>query len=232
MAGGVDRNLRAITFGLTLLVALGAAVWFGSWQHARGGANEPPQNRGTVAGFTTYAVPSAHFSIAVPRSWRSFTAEEAFADSTALDQLTRENPEFAQFRDALSDQRSPMKLIAIDPNVRGGFATNANVIAQDVPDDFSFEDFARESEAELQALEGMTTGLRSETVDLPAGKAQRLTYTGHFTFSGQERSIATLQYGLVAGGWTYVITFTTLPALADGYENDFERSIGSFSTGD
>ena len=233
MAGGVSPNhARTLAFGITVLVALGAAVWYGTWQHARGGANEQPQNRGTVAGLTTYAVPSADFSLAVPQSWRTFTAEEAFADSAALDQLTRENPEFAQFRDALSDPRSPMKLIAVDPNVRGGFATNANVIAQDVPDDFSFEDFVRESAAEIRTLEGMTTGLQSKVVDLPAGRAQRLTYEGHFTFDGQERSIATLQYGLVADGWNYVITFTTLPELTDGYESDFERSIGSFSTGD
>jgi hypothetical protein len=233
MAAGVSPNLaRTLAFGMTILLAITGAVYYGSWRHARGPANQDPEQLATIDGFTTYAVPSAKFSMAVPQSWRTFTAEEAFADSGALDQLTRENPEFAQFRDVLSDPRSPMKLIAIDPNVRGGFATNANVIAQDVPDDFSFEDFVRESEAELRALEGMTTGLQSKTVDLRAGKAQRLTYEGHFTFSGQERSIATLQYGLVADGWTYVITFTTLPEFADEYENDFERSIGSFSTGD
>ena len=78
----------------------------------------------------------------------------------------------------------------------------------------------------------MSAGLQTRIVDLPAGRAQRLTYEGRFTFDGQERTIATLQYGLVADGWTYVITFTTLPELADEYENDFERSIGSFSTGD
>ena len=229
MAGGVTTNSLRWFF---VAVAAAVALWIGLSRIAAGPPNEHPEARGTVAGFTTYAVPSAEFSMAVPQAWRTFTAEEAFSDTAALDQLTRENPEFAQFRDALSDPRSPMKLIAIDPNVRGGFATNANVIAQDVPDDFSFEDFARESEAELRALEGMTTGLQSTIVDLPAGKAQRLTYEGHFTFSGQERSIATLQYGLVADGWTYVITFTTLPELADEYENDFERSIGSFSPGD
>jgi hypothetical protein len=230
MAGAVDHNLRAIVIGATILSALAAAVWFGSWQNSRGGANEQPKERGTVAGFTTYEVSSANFSIAVPQSWRTFTAEEAFGDSEALDQLERENPEFAQYRDALSDPRSPMKLVAVDPNVRGGFATNVNVIAQKVSDDFSFEDFAQQSEAEIRQLAGMSTGMQTKVVELPAGRAQRLSYQATFTLNGQERSISTLQYGLVADGWLYVITYTTLPQHADEYRNDFERSVSLFTT--
>ena len=183
-----------------------------------------------MAGFTTYAVPSANFSIAVPQSWRTFKADEVFADGEALDELERENPEFAQYRDALSDPRSPMKLVALDPKVRGGFATNVNVVAQDVPDDFTFEDFAQANEAELRTLSGVTAGLESNEVNLPAGRAQRLTYQARFTFSGQERSITTLQYGLVVDGWAYVITYTALPEYADEYRDDFERSAGSFSS--
>jgi hypothetical protein len=194
-------------------------------------ANERPEARGTVAGFTTYAVPSAKFSIAVPESWRTFTAEEVFGDTSALDQLAQENPEFAQYREALSDPRSPMKLIAFDPNVRAAFATNVNVIAQDVPDDYSLENLARDSEAEIRSLAGMTSGLETKLVELPAGRAQRLSYQGHFTFDGQQRSIATLQYALVEDGWAYVITYATLPELADEYRNDFERSALAFSTG-
>ena len=212
------------------LVAVGAAaaLWIGMDRIASS-ANESPEERGTAAGFTTYAVPSANFSIAVPQSWRTFKADEVFADGEALDELERENPEFAQYRDALSDPRSPMKLVALDPKVRGGFATNVNVVAQDVPDDFTFEDFAQANEAELRTLSGVTAGLESDEVNLPAGRAQRLTYQARFTFSGQERSITTLQYGLVVDGWAYVITYTALPEYADEYRDDFERSASSFS---
>lgn len=45
------------------------------------------------------------------------------------------------------------------------------------------------------------------------------------------RSVATFQYGLVANGWTYVLTYTTLPEFAAEYEADFERSARSFQTG-
>ena len=227
MAGGVTSNSLRWFF---VAVAAAVSLWIGMSRIAAGPANERPEARGTVAGFTTYEVSSANFSIAVPQSWRTFTAEEAFGDGEALDQLERENPEFAQYRDALSNPRSPMKLVAVDPNVRGGFATNVNVIAQKVSDDFSFEDFARQSEAEIRQLTGMSTGMQTEVVELPAGRAQRLSYQASFTVNGQERSISTLQYGLVADGWMYVITYTTLPERADEYRNDFERSVSLFTT--
>jgi hypothetical protein len=228
MAGGVTSNALRWFF---VAAAAAVALWIGMGKIVAGPANERPEARGTVAGFTTYAVPSADFSIAVPQSWRTFTAEEVFGDSQALDQLMRENPEFQQFRDAFTDPRSPMKLVAVDSSVRGEFATNVNVIAQEVSDDFSFEDFVRESAAEIRTIAGMAGDLQTKVVDLPAGRAQRLTYQGQFTMNGQKRSISTLQYGLVADGWTYVITYTTLPEYADEYRNDFERSAHSFAAG-
>jgi hypothetical protein len=228
MAGGVTSN--AVRW-LLIAVAAAVALWIGMSRIAAGPANERPEARGTVAGFTTYAVPSAEFSIAVPQSWRTFTAEEVFGNSEAVDELMRENPQFRQFRDAFTDPRSPMKLIAVDPNVRGQFATNVNVIAQEVSDELSFEDFARESAAEIRTIEGMAGNLASKVVDLPAGRAQRLSYESRFTMNGQERAISTLQYGLVGDGWTYVITYTALPEYADEYRNDFERSAQSFSAG-
>jgi hypothetical protein len=49
--------------------------------------------------------------------------------------------------------------------------------------------------------------------------------------SGQVRSFALLQYGLVANGRSYILTYTTLRELADDYEDDFERSARSFRSG-
>lgn len=173
MAGGVTSNLvRAIA----VAAAVAVAVAIGTGRMTRGPENERPQERGTVAGFTTYAVPSAKFTVAVPESWRTFTADEVFGEGEDLDRLARENPEFAPYFDALGDSRSPMKLIAVDPRVRGGFATNANVIAQDAPDDFSFEDFVRESQAEIETIAWNARDFKSNVVQLPAGAAQRLRF--------------------------------------------------------
>jgi hypothetical protein len=212
---------------LVVAAAVAVAVVIGTGRIMQGPENERPQERGTVAGFTTYAVPSAGFTIAIPESWQTFTAGEVFGDGEGFDQLARENPEFAPYLDAVTDPRSPMKLIAVDPRVRAAFATNVNVVAQDVDGDFSFEDFVRESQAEIQSIARGAAGFKTDVVQLPAGKAQRLRYQGQFTQNGRVRSVATLQYGLVAGGWTYVLTYTTLPELADEYEADFERSAQS-----
>jgi hypothetical protein len=213
---------------LVVAAAVALAVVIATGRIVQEPENERPQKGGTVAGFTTYAVPSAAFTVAVPESWQTFTAEEVFGDGEGFEELARENPEFAPYLDAVTDPRSPMKLIAVDPRVREAFATNLNVVAQDVDGDFSFEDFVRESQAEIQSIARGAADFKTDVVQLPAGKAQRLTYQGQFTQNGQVRSVATLQYGLVAGGWTYVLTYTTLPELADQYEADFERSAQSF----
>ena len=228
MAGRVTSNfVRA----LAVLAALGVAVAIGTGRIARGTENERPQERETVAGFTTYAVPSAEFSIAVPESWQAFTAGEVFGEGRGLEQMARENPEYAPYLEALADPRSPMKLIAVDPRVRGAFATNVNVIAQDVADDFSFEDFVRESAPEVKSLARNARGFKRDVVQLPAGSAQRPRFNEQFTQNGQVRSVATLQYGVVANGWAYVLTYTTLPQFEAEYENDFERSARSFGFG-
>jgi hypothetical protein len=215
MAGAVTPNfVRA----LVVLAALAVAVAIGTGRIVRG-----PEK------FTTYAVPSADFSIAAPESWETFTADEVFGEGGGLEQMARENPEYAPYLDALADSRSPMKLIAVDPDVRGAFATNLNVIAQDVADDYSFEDFVRESEREIQSIAGNARGFKRAVVQLPAGSAQRIQFHGQFTQNGQVRSVATLQYGLVASGWAYVLTYTTLPEFEAEYEADFVRSAMSFT---
>jgi hypothetical protein len=225
MAAGVNTNsVRLLAVGLSVL--LGVVFWV---SRQGGQANERPEARGTVAGFTTYAVPSADFSIAVPESWKTFTAEEVFAPDEALDEFVRENPSFAALRDTLSDPSSPVKLIAADPNVQRNFATNLNVVVNPAPSDFSLEDFATQTEAELKQFGFVSGDLRSETVHLPAGEAQRLSYSGEFNLNGQPSSLALIQYGLIEDGRTYVLTFTTLPELAEDYRDDFERSALSFA---
>jgi hypothetical protein len=175
MAGRVTSNfVRAFV----VIAAVAAAVAIGTGRITRGPENELPQERETVAGFTRYSVPSAGFSVAVPQSWQTFTAGEVFGEGDGLEQMGRENPEFAPYFDELADPRSPMKLIAVDPHVRNAFATNLNVIAQDVADEFSFDDFVRESEAEIQSLSRTAPGFKRAVVQLPAGSAQRLRFQG------------------------------------------------------
>ena len=231
MAAGVSPNLaRVLAFGMTVWLALAGAVAIGNWGHARGPANEDPKQLETIAGFTTYSVPSAGFRIALPESWMTFRAQDVFGESEAeLERFVGENPEFGGLTEALTDPRSPMKLVGFDPEAHGDFATNMNVVVANIPEGLSVSQFAQETEDTLRSLTTMAGALETKTVQLRAGPARQFSYEARFTFGGQTLSVATLQYALVANGRGYVLSYATLPELADRYRDDFERSASSFS---
>ena len=230
MAGRVDRSLRAIVFGAAILSALAAAVWLASWQHAKGPVNERPKPLATIAGFTTYSVPSAKFTIALPAAWQVFTAGEALRGAYGIDEVKREQPELASYLDALDDPRSPVKLVAGDATPSEGFTVTANVLAQTVSPGYSLADLTRETENEIRNMPADVSDLRRDFVNLPAGHAQRIRYRVRLNLNGALPGAVT-QYGLVANGRVYLITYATLPELEGDHRDDFERSASSLSLG-
>jgi hypothetical protein len=231
MAAGVSPNLaRVLAFGITVWLALAGAVAIGSWSHARGPVNEDPEQLETIDGFTTYSVPSAEFSIALPESWMTFRAQDVFGESEAeLEQFVRDNPEFGGLTEALTDPRSPMKLVGFDPETHTDFATNMNVVVENLPEGFSFDQYAQATEDALRSVGNRAGELATKTVQLRAGPARQFSYEARFTFGQQTLPVATFQYALVANGKGYVLSYATLPELVDRYRDDFERSAGSFS---
>jgi hypothetical protein len=231
MAASVSPNLaRLLAFGITVWLALAGAVAIGSWRHARGPVNEDPERLETIDGFTTYSVPSAGFRIALPESWMTFRAQDVFGESEAeLERFARENPEFGGLTEALTDPRSPMKLVGFDPETHADFATNMNVVVENVPEGLSFDMYAQATEDALRSVGSIGGDLESKTVQLRAGPARQFSYEAQFTIAGQTQPVATLQYVFVAKGRGYVLSYATLPELADRYRDDFERSAGSFS---
>jgi hypothetical protein len=186
-------------------------------------ANQLPRAEGTAAGFTTYAVPSAGFRVAVPECWRVLTATDVFGDDGAgFDELARGEPDFARYREVLTAPNSPVKLIGLDCDT----PTNLNVIATDVPNDLSFEDFVARSATDFADVDRKAASFTREVVKLPVGTALRLSYTSRK--DGDEQAKSTLQYGLVAKGKAYFLTYTTGASRAAEYEHDFERSAHSF----
>ena len=186
-------------------------------------ANQRPQAQGTAAGFTTYAVPPAGFRVAVPECWRVLTAADVFGDDGAgFDELARGKPDFARYREVLTAPNSPVKLIGLDCDT----PTNLNVIATDVPNDLSFEDFVARSATDFADIERKAASFTREVVTLPVGTALRLSYTSREDGDAQAKS--TLQYGLVAKGKAYFLTYTTGANRAAEYEQAFERSARSF----
>jgi hypothetical protein len=189
--------------------------------------NERPEARGTSAGFTTYEVSRAGISIDVPSTWTTATADEVF-DATGTESVEDEDPEVAEILRMLAQPNSPMKFFAFDPDATAGFATNANVILEDVPGGFTREEYFEASLGQIRRLVD-PEGLEEERVQLPAGEALHLTYEQ--TTPGTARTNTTIQYVLFEEGTGYVLTYSVLPDRVDEYSATFERSAQSFQIG-
>jgi hypothetical protein len=80
--------------------------------------------------------------------------------------------------------------------------------------------------AEAKAI--AVSKLDSSEVDLPAGKALRIEYRARFVINGRKKAISTTQYALLLDKTSYVLTYTTLPALRTDYADLFKLSAQSF----
>jgi hypothetical protein len=192
--------------------------------------SDSPSSKRDAGTLTVYELSDPSFSLGVPKSWTAITREE-LRETGAVERFSRDNPAVAPLLDGILRSGSPMKFIALDPAVRQGFATNVNVVVEDVPDDMELSDLARSSAADLRTL-GVVRGLRTGIVSLPAGEAVKITYRMQLRYGTVTRSVATLQYALIADGKSYVVTYSTLPGLKQRYASAFEDSAQSFRVDD
>jgi hypothetical protein len=186
-------------------------------------ADEEPQKVGASGDLTTYEVGSAGFSVAVPRDWRTVSADKAFTEDE-LREIKAEDPGLAPFLDALEGPDSLVKLLAFDPDVEGGFATNLNVLVEPVTIDITREQYFEATVSNVRQQFGPE--VEQERVDLPAGEALHLTYEQ--SRSAGDGPIATVQYILFENETGYVLTYTTLPPRLPESADDFERSARTF----
>jgi hypothetical protein len=175
-------------------------------------------------GLTRYEISSGRFSIGVPETWHATTSSQM--KKASFKQFADQNPSFAAYASAVAKKNSPFKFFAYDPVVRKRFATNLNVIVTPVPEGVSPEKYKRSALAEAKAI--ADSRLHSSEVDLPAGKALRIEYRFRFRLNGRRQGVATTQYALLLDSKSYVLTYTTLPALRSDYANLFELSAESF----
>jgi hypothetical protein len=192
--------------------------------------SDSPSSKRDVDGLTVYELSEPSFSLGVPKSWTAITRDE-LRETGAIERFSKDNPAVAPVLDGILRSGSPMKFIALDPAVQQGFVTNVNVVVQDVPDDMELSDLARSSAADLRSL-GVVRGLRTGVVSLPAGEAVKITYRMQLQYGAATRSVATLQYALIADGKSYVVTYSTLPALERQYASAFADSAQSLRLDD
>jgi hypothetical protein len=219
-------DLCAVSRALPLLLAVLAALSLA----ACGGAEEAtqgPRLAGTENGLTVYEVESGGFSIAVPPGWDTVSADDLL-DSGGLDVVAEENPQFEPYLQMLAGPDSPLKFVALDPEIRQGFATNLLVGVEDLPDGMKLDDYERATRMQITALGTLKGKIEVGEAALPAGEARTMSYRSRITVGGTESVFATRQYYLVDGDTGYVITFTTLPSLLDAYADNFVRTADTF----
>lgn len=175
----------------------------------------------------TLDVESAGFSLGIPSSWKGISGDD-FAKSGALDEFGKENPSLAPYLNALQADNSPMKLLAADPELEDNFATNVNVLVQEVPEGTSAKDYLEENRSGLSSQLDIEGTIESEEVDHEVGDAAVARYHANLNAGGEQQTFSFVQYYFVKGTDAYVVTYTTLPQVEDRYQDDFEASAASF----
>jgi hypothetical protein len=182
-----------------------------------GSAARTPFHRHTIPGYGT--------SISLPASWKTVDYRQILKPGE-LERFARENPDLAGTFAAMAQPTSPIKLFAYDPQVANGFATNANVVIVPLRGPVAFSEYARRLVGELGTLRSVSQ-LHWGTVRLPAGRAAQLTYRLTINVHGRALSVQTLQYALLAGRRSVVVTYSTLPISTRFYSTVFTTSARS-----
>ena len=191
-------------------------------------ADTPAADTGeTGGGLQTFEVESAGFSLGVPSSWKGISSDD-FRESGALEEFGKENPSLAPYVNALQADNSPMKLLAADPQLEDTFATNVNVLIQDVPEGTSPKDYLELNRSGLSSQLDIQGTIESEEIDHEVGDAAVARYHANLSSGGQKQTFSFVQYYFVNGTDAYVVTYTTLPQVEERYQDDFEASAASF----
>jgi hypothetical protein len=171
--------------------------------------------------FKHHTVPAQGMSLSVPAAW---VVVDSRLPKDVVDQLSRENPKLAPFLSGLSRPGSPIKFIALDPAVRGGFATNVNVVNVPLSASLTFTQYQNALAGELRSVGAKN--LRKSLVTIGGVRAVRLSYRFQLTL-GATYSVQTLQYAFLRSGRSLVVTYTTLPSQNARYVQTFKQSAES-----
>jgi hypothetical protein len=172
----------------------------------------------------TYSVPAAQLAFAVPGSWVPVDGRTLLSNPKVA-VLVRENPGFGAIVDRLAQPDSPLKFVAVDPNVRQSFATNANVTVVSLGHRMTQSEFLRSTTTAYGGVQ--IRNQRFTLVRLPGGTAVRATLQLRFTTPSGTKWISIRQYAFMRGTSAVTITYTTLPAFERGYRADFVASARS-----
>lgn len=173
-------------------------------------------------GFRRHVVRGEGISLAVPAAW---IATDKGISPAVIEELARENPRLAPFLRGFAGPSSPVRFVALDPDVRGGFATNVNVVVVPLATRITFQQYKRALIAEVRSAVG-SGRIEQAVVSIGDARALRLRYRLRLTL-GRAITVQTLQYALPRSTRSVVVTYTALPRYASGYAATFRRSAAS-----
>ncbi|WP_128894877.1 DcrB-related protein [Longirhabdus pacifica] len=114
-------------------------------------------------------------------------------------------------------------IISLDSEFEGDFATNVNVLSEEIPEGMTLEDYNQLSFESLAGLKDYNQISSSDvTVNEITGKEVVYTYT----YNNYNLQIKQVFY--VEENIAYVITFSTTEEVYSSYENVFKDIAGSF----
>jgi hypothetical protein len=177
---------------------------------------------------TRHVVPGVGVSLAVPGSWIAVDHREVLTKEV-IERLSRDNPELASLFSALKS--GGVKFVAADPKVRGGFATNVNVVVASAPPGMTQAGYRRALVTQIGAIPSVKGPVASAAVTLPTGPAVRLRYNLQLMVQRRRLVTETLQYAFLRGGRSIVVTYTTTPESGAAYAPTFSRSARSIRLG-
>lgn len=180
------------------------------------------------ADWMAYTVTGTGLRLALPPSWQQLDMDEAQLDKT-IATMKEKNPQLA---DIMGDQartlmQQGIKFFGFDNNdeaAKRGFATNINVISQDLPMEVNVDQVA---DASLGQLEQLPNATKPETQKLTLSdgtEAMQVKYGFNINNeAGQTLKTATTQYFTVKDKTLYVVTLTTTDDQAATYEPIFSQ---------
>jgi hypothetical protein len=170
-------------------------------------------------GWTSRTVSAAGFTIGLPPGWVSVSTTNAVA---AYESLGDVNPKLAALvKDQLASS-DLVKLLAFDTRaatIDQGFPTSLTIAAAPVAEGMDLDAFVAGDVQQLRAVAGSKVTVDTSRLVVPAGETA-LVQT-ELPLGG--RTSALNQYLFVRGGFSYVLSFTTLPANRAPYIPLFEE---------
>jgi hypothetical protein len=169
-------------------------------------------------------VPGTQLRIALPAGWRLIDHATALA---LVRQVGSFNPQMAALVQTLAQRGSSIRLVALEPALRGAFATNVNVVVERAP----VASVAEAVTLELPVLRRVLhpIGLRQRTIRAAGKPAVTVMYEARFNGPTGPALLAEQQVYFVSAGKLYVLTLTTLPSERASYAATFARIIGSLT---